>query len=88
MADGVRRHEPAIEVHSLHLGISRDDLQRTTHRLDCGGIVAGADDDPPRCGEPRPDASDECVLTAFGYCARIQSEGGTKSPALPCGEVE
>jgi hypothetical protein len=28
------------------------------------------------------------VLTAIGYCLRIQNRGVLKSPALPCGEVE
>ena len=88
MADGIWRYEPAIEVHAFHLGIRRQDLQGAAHRLDCGGVVARADDDPLRRGEPRSDARDECVLTAIGYCERIQNEGAMRSPALPCGEVE
>jgi hypothetical protein len=88
MSDGSGRHEPSIEVHAFDLRVRGDNLQRTTYRLDRGRVVSRTDNDPWRGGQPRPDASDEIVLTAIGYCLRIQNWRAVKSPALPCGEVE
>ena len=88
MADGVWRNESTIEMHAVDLGIRSHDLQRAAYWFDCSGIVSGADDNPLRSGDSLPDASDERMLTAIGDCLRIQNRGATKSPALPCGEVE
>ena len=88
MPDGIWRDEAAVEVHAIDLSIGSQNLQCAAYRFDRGGIVSRTDDDPPRGSEPLSDASDERVLTAFGHCLRIQNRGVTKSPALPCGEVE
>jgi hypothetical protein len=88
MPDGVRRDEPTIEVHALHLCIGGQYFQGAADRLDRRGIVSRADDDPLSGCEASSDASDERVLTAIGYCVRIQNGRATNSPALPCGEVE
>ena len=87
VADCIRRHESAIEVHALDLRIDREDFECATHRLDCGCVVAGTDDHPGGRGHPSSNARDERVLTALGHCRRIQSQEGNR-PALPCGEVE
>ena len=87
MADGIRRHEPPIEMHAFDLGIRGQHLECATHGLNRCGIVSRADNDPRRCGHALSDAGNERVLAAVSYCLRIQNEGA-KSPALPCGEVE
>ena len=87
MADGVRRNEATVEVHSINLSIGGDNLQRAGYWLDGSGVVSWADDDPLGSGEPLSDTRDERPLTAIGHCLRIQNRGA-KSPALPCGEVE
>jgi hypothetical protein len=72
MADRIRWHETAIEVHALHLRICRQYLQRSAYWLNRGGVVSRADHDPRSSRETLSDASDERMLTAIGHCARIQ----------------
>ena len=86
--DGVRRHEPMVEVHAFDLYIGREHFERSALGLDDSGIVARSDNDPVRRRQPRRDASNEGALAEVGNGASRTTQKGEFSPALPCGEVE
>ena len=67
MADGVGRHEAAVDVHPVDDGVAGDDLEAVAHRLVHRGVVADVDDQPVRRRrQPLPDARDERVFADGG----------------------
>jgi hypothetical protein len=63
MPYGIRRHETLVEMNALNLGIGRKHLEGATFRLDDGGVVARADNDPGGERKSRGDPLDERTLT-------------------------
>ena len=66
MADGVRRHEPAVEMDAVDKCVRGDDVEGAPLGLDHGGVVARADDDPAGHHESCGDAGNEGVLAEVG----------------------
>ncbi len=62
MPDGIRRHEPAIEVNSFNQCVGGQHVERAALGLNDRRVVTGTDEDPRWHREPRGDAGDERVL--------------------------
>ena len=67
MADCVRRHERAIEVHAVDERVDAQHFRAIPLRLDDRRIVADADEQPGRRGrELRLDARNQLAFTDVG----------------------